>query len=199
MDSDPRPQDPHAATTGPVDMIDLVDGAVYQIRSRNLVAGIWQERSKSFLGIREKFGHRYLFAEYHFNVGAPFGTALEERRLNASVPEGMEIDERNEALREWLEPITREVAAQLWAADQLEAERLRQWTQRHQLAAQADSFRTRARLRRIAKKRGFHRSHLKRWSHGFIKHQRDQMRYFEKQAVKEYRRVSDLRREDPST
>ena len=172
-------------------MTDLVDGAVYQIHSRNLVVGIWQEARKSFLGIREKFGHHFLFAEYHYDIGAPLGTAREVRRLNISVPDGMEIAERNEALQKWLEPVTREVMAQLWAADQLEEERLRRWRQDHPMASQGDHFRSRARLRGYAKRQGFHSTVLERWNHGFIKHQRDQMRYHEKRAVKEYKMAQE--------
>jgi len=43
-------------------------GAIYRIRSRNLTYGIFNSKDKSFIGIREKFGYKYLFPEYHYSV-----------------------------------------------------------------------------------------------------------------------------------
>lgn len=48
---------------------------VYFLRSRNLLVGAWNPVTKGFIGVREKFGRRYLFTEYHWDTGAPFGTA----------------------------------------------------------------------------------------------------------------------------
>lgn len=56
-------------------MGSLKDGQVYRIRSRNLVIGVWRAATQGFIGIREKFGSVYLFEEYHWETGAPFGTA----------------------------------------------------------------------------------------------------------------------------
>lgn len=46
----------------------------YRIRCRNFDYGVFNERTKGFVGIREKFGSTYLFTEYHWDTGAPFGT-----------------------------------------------------------------------------------------------------------------------------
>jgi hypothetical protein len=55
-------------------------GHLYRIHSRNLELGVFNERTKGFVGIREKFWKLYLFTEYHADTGAPFGTVhpLEE-------------------------------------------------------------------------------------------------------------------------
>ena len=41
----------------------LTKGGVYALRSRNLFAGVY-DGVESFIGIREKFGHKDLDAEY---------------------------------------------------------------------------------------------------------------------------------------
>ena len=46
---------------------------VYRIHSRNLMLGVYDGRG-GFLGIREKFDHRYVFTEYHRDTGPPLGT-----------------------------------------------------------------------------------------------------------------------------
>lgn len=53
---------------------ELEDRGIYRIYSRNLEFGVYSEKVKGFIGIREKFGQRYLFTEYHYEIGAPFGT-----------------------------------------------------------------------------------------------------------------------------
>jgi hypothetical protein len=47
----------------------------YRLRSRNLNLGVFNPANSGFIGIREKFGNRYLFTEYHNDTGPPFGTA----------------------------------------------------------------------------------------------------------------------------
>ena len=56
------------------------NGYIYKLNSRNLGIGVFCEETKGFIGIREKFGDKYLFTEYHWDTGAPFGTVkpLEE-------------------------------------------------------------------------------------------------------------------------
>lgn len=50
-------------------------GGLYKLSSRNLGLGVFREATKDFVGIREKFGNEYLAGEYHWDCGAPFGTA----------------------------------------------------------------------------------------------------------------------------
>lgn len=46
----------------------------YRIQARNFDFGVFDQTAKGFIGIREKFGTTYLFTEYHWDTGAPFGT-----------------------------------------------------------------------------------------------------------------------------
>lgn len=67
-------------------------GYLYRVACRNFSYGVFNERDSGFIGIRSKFGSEYLFTEYHFDCGAPFGTAHPIEPL-AQVPEGIEIGE----------------------------------------------------------------------------------------------------------
>jgi len=57
-------------------------GHVYELRSRNLQFGLFvPEAENGFIGIRQKFKSRYLFTEYHWDNGPPFGTVRPIRDL----------------------------------------------------------------------------------------------------------------------
>ena len=49
-------------------------GYLYRIACRNLIIGVYNEPQGGFVGIRTKFGSRFLFTEYHWDTGEPFGT-----------------------------------------------------------------------------------------------------------------------------
>lgn len=53
---------------------ECVEGGLYRIHSRNLAYGVYKAEQRGFVGIREKFGSHYLFTEYHWDNGPPFGT-----------------------------------------------------------------------------------------------------------------------------
>jgi len=53
---------------------DCKHGYTYRIHSRNLSLGVFNQETQGFVGIREKFGSFYLFTEFHYDTGAPFGT-----------------------------------------------------------------------------------------------------------------------------
>lgn len=55
-------------------------GFLYRLDSRNLRYGVFNEKTKGFSGIRRKFDMVFLFEEYHWDTGEPYGTAkpLEE-------------------------------------------------------------------------------------------------------------------------
>jgi hypothetical protein len=66
-----------------------VTGHLYRIFSRNLRLGIFDGQG-GFIGIRTKFGERYLFTEYHWDAPAfPTVKPLEDL---GQVPEGMILD-----------------------------------------------------------------------------------------------------------
>lgn len=68
---------------------DLVIGTVYEVRSRNLEVGVWTGRG--FIGVREKFGSRFLFEEYYIGdepgSNGPMGTAFALRPLGRVRPD----------------------------------------------------------------------------------------------------------------
>lgn len=74
---------------------DLVERGIYRLHSRNLYVGVWdgrREKSCGFIGIREKFGEISLFKEFHWDDGAPYGTA-KPLELLGILPEGIDIRE----------------------------------------------------------------------------------------------------------
>ena len=81
-----------------IKMDDLEHGRIYRLKSRNLTVGIWDENSKGFIGIREKFGSRYLFTEYHRDHDPYVGTAAPVEDLGR-LSEPVEVVEasRNDA------------------------------------------------------------------------------------------------------
>lgn len=64
----------------------LERGHLYRIKSRNLPYGVFDGKS-GFIGIREKFLELYLFTEYDYDDGPPFGTV---RVLEDLGPSGIE-------------------------------------------------------------------------------------------------------------
>ena len=68
---------------------ELKDGYTYRVSARNASFGIWRKSKNSFIISRWKFGANYIFEEYHYDTGAPFGTVnpLEEIEKSPFVPE----------------------------------------------------------------------------------------------------------------
>lgn len=57
------------------------NGFLYFISARNSRLGIFDEKQKGFIICREKFGDVFLFTEYHWDMGAPNGTAMPFKKL----------------------------------------------------------------------------------------------------------------------
>jgi hypothetical protein len=53
---------------------------------------VFNQDTQGFVGIREKFKKLYLFVEFHFDTGAPFGTVSPIKQLEA-LPEDIELGE----------------------------------------------------------------------------------------------------------
>lgn len=68
-----------------IPLSDCKPGHVYRLRSRNLLFGVFNG-STGFIGIREKFGARFLFTEFHYDK---HGTVLPQEDLGP-LPEGIE-------------------------------------------------------------------------------------------------------------
>jgi hypothetical protein len=55
-------------------MDKLIDGGLYYIDARNAEYGIWLYNQLGFIIRRLKFTNIFLFVEYHYDTGSPFGT-----------------------------------------------------------------------------------------------------------------------------
>ncbi len=64
-----------------IPMSECKDGYLYRIFSRNLTFGVYREAARGFIGVREKFGNEFLFMEYHYDTGEPYGTVLPQKEL----------------------------------------------------------------------------------------------------------------------
>ena len=69
---------------------------IYKLSSRNLSLGVFNKFSNGFIGIREKLGDLYLFTEYHWDNGPPFGTASPYEFVG-TLPDDIEVRETVEA------------------------------------------------------------------------------------------------------
>lgn len=75
---------------------------LFRIHSRNLGFGVFDRMTYGFTGIREKFGHEYLFEEYHYDTGAPHGTVNPIEPLEP-LPESIDLKAGiDEPLFQWL-------------------------------------------------------------------------------------------------
>lgn len=100
---------------------ELVDGAVYRITCRNSNCGVWREERRGFEIPRYKWGATYLFVEYHWDNGPPFGTAKAWERLDDLPAETVEDEGKRLAYLE-------EVQQKAWEDDLLRMKlKLRQW------------------------------------------------------------------------
>ncbi len=72
---------------------ELAVGAIYRVRSRNLAVGVYCGDG-GFIGIREKFGSRYLSTEYLPGMG---GGGVKAIKQIGVIPEGIELRERAES------------------------------------------------------------------------------------------------------
>ncbi len=72
-----------------IKMDDLENRSVYELRSRNLKLGVWDEERKGFIGIRTKFGARFLFTEYHWDCES-FATAQPLNKITR-IPEDVPL------------------------------------------------------------------------------------------------------------
>lgn len=75
-----------------IPLSDCKDRYLYLINSRNLSYGVYNDQTKGFVGIRNKFGDNYLFTEYHYDNGLPFGTVFPKKEL-IKIPDEIELKE----------------------------------------------------------------------------------------------------------
>jgi hypothetical protein len=68
----------------------LQRGRVYCLQSRNLESGVWNGKD-AFIGIRTKFGLRFLNMEIHWGLSKTFGTAQALETMG-TIPESISLD-----------------------------------------------------------------------------------------------------------
>ena len=64
---------------------------LYKINSRNLYFGVFRKETGGFIGLRTKFDSIFLFEEYHWDNGPPYGTVKPEEILE-ELPEEIKLD-----------------------------------------------------------------------------------------------------------
>lgn len=78
-------------------MSECKDGFLYRIKARNAGFGIYSEEEKGFIISRIKFTSNFLFTEYHWDTGAPYGTVKPLEDMGEA-PKGMSDTETLEYL-----------------------------------------------------------------------------------------------------
>lgn len=75
-----------------IPMSQCIPRRLYKIGSRNLSFGVY-DGNEGFIGIREKWTSKYLFTEYHWDQGPPFGTVHTVIDTGIDLPEDIECIE----------------------------------------------------------------------------------------------------------
>lgn len=90
---------------------DCIKGHIYRLKSRNLSFGVFNGKD-GFIGIREKFGDRFLDTEYHWDIGTPHGTVSDAIDTGTNIPEyiplrcyNLSTDERTDRQVEFDKPV----------------------------------------------------------------------------------------------
>lgn len=71
---------------------DCIKRRVYKLDCRNLSHGVYNGDCE-FIGIRTKFGSRFLFAEVHYDASDMFGTVRRMEDTGIDVPNDIELRE----------------------------------------------------------------------------------------------------------
>lgn len=77
---------------------NLIKGRVYRVNSRNLQLTVY-DGEDGFIGIRENFGSRYLFTEYHYDCEA-HGTVRSMVDTGIDVPADIPISDTGDSIDE---------------------------------------------------------------------------------------------------
>lgn len=92
--TDQQPGGDTPTTEDTIALADCQPRHLYRLHSRNLRYGAFNPDTRGFIGIRTKFSNRYLFTEYHYDTGAPFGTARPIEDLGEIADERIRLWER---------------------------------------------------------------------------------------------------------
>jgi len=73
-------------------MSECITRRLYKLSSRNLSLGVYDGK-EGFIGIRQKFGNGFLFTEFHWDQGPPYGTVDGVEDTGIDLPEHIELKE----------------------------------------------------------------------------------------------------------
>ena len=89
--------------TNYIEIGNLKNQYSYKIVTRNAYVGIWLENKKAFLISRYKVGpYPYLFFEYHWDIGEPYGTVKPLKLIEKcpfTIKEDYDDNEKEEMLK----------------------------------------------------------------------------------------------------
>ena len=85
--------DLHALRDSRIKLEDLQHRKLYRLLARNISIGVWFANEQYFVGIRTKFGSRFLAEEYHWDA-PEFATAC-PLEVIGEMPEDMSYDIRS--------------------------------------------------------------------------------------------------------
>jgi hypothetical protein len=75
-----------------ITLSECVKREIYTLHARNLLVGVYDASAQGFIGIRTKLDHRYLFTEFHYDIGVHLGTARPLCRVG-TLPGDVELRE----------------------------------------------------------------------------------------------------------
>ena len=84
-----------------IPLTECEHGHIYKLDSRNLSFGAFDKEDGEFLGIRYKFGDRFIDREEHWDLGPPHGTAKPVKDMGTYDGELDDRDELFAALDKW--------------------------------------------------------------------------------------------------
>ena len=75
---------------------------LYRIDARNFGIGVFDSTANGFIGVRSKFYDEFLYTEYHYDCGAPHGTACPIKELEKCPINNLSTSDSNKELLEWI-------------------------------------------------------------------------------------------------
>lgn len=104
---------------------DCQNGKLYKLHARNIKIGIWCAKTQSFIGIRTKFGSRFLDDENHWD--APEFATASPLEIIGEIPSDLVVDENyygSQAIFQWLDTKEKELG---FTDEAVEAWKLKLW------------------------------------------------------------------------
>ncbi len=103
-------------------------GKLYKLHARNIKIGVWCSETQSFIGIRTKFGSRFLADEHHWD--APEFATASPLEVIGEIPSDIVIDKNyygSEVIFQWLDAKEKELgfsdeSFEKWKLESFQAE-----------------------------------------------------------------------------